>query len=376
VGLKRLVIGLTLLHFSCTSGPAPKPDPPALEITYLASALLPLGTKIDSLDVGGISGLVHEDETGLWLALSDQRESPRFYEIEVSLRDSGVTITPRGAVPLEGAQGFDTEGMVEAPDRRLLVATEGDVERNPILQPGVLEFDREGALLRTYEVPQRFRIEGSPPVSGVRDNLGFESLAISPDGKTVFAGTEGTLIQDGPVADASSSEFSRILVFAVEGDVLSPVGEYAYPLGPFPSIAEFVEQEVSGGLVELIALGPHRLLALERTFIRELSGEKRDRNQARIFTVDLSDASDVSGIDSLEDGTKDWRPVRKELLVDLDEYLALLPVEYPRLDNLEAMGLGPELPGGGRALLLASDDNFERHQRTQFLLFRLKGGSP
>jgi 3-phytase len=363
-----------LLHSGCTYRPVPKPDPPALEITYLASALLPLGTKVDSLDVGGISGLVHEDGTGLWLALSDQRESPRFYEIEVSLPDSGLTIAPRRAVPLEGARGFDTEGMVEAPGRRLLVSTEGDGERNPVLQPGLLEFSRDGALLRTYEVPQRFRIEDSASENGVRDNLGFESLAISPDGKTVFTGTEGTLMQDGAVAGASSGGFCRILVFAVEGDVLSPVREYAYPLGPFPSVAEFVKQDVSGGLVELISLGSDRLLALERTFIRELSGEKRDRNQARIFAVDLSDASDVSPIDSLENGTRDWRPVRKELLVDLDEYLAFLPAEYPRLDNLEAMGLGPELPDGGRELLLASDDNFESHQRTQFLLFRLKGG--
>jgi hypothetical protein len=71
--------------------------------------------------------------------------------------------------------------------------------------------------------------------------------------------------------------------------------------------------------------------------------------------------------------SRDWRPVTKELVLDLDDVVDRLPREYPRLDNLEAMGLGPELPGGGRALLLASDDNFHRNQRTQFLLFRLKG---
>jgi hypothetical protein len=88
--------------------------------------------------------------------------------------------------------------------------------------------------------------------------------------------------------------------------------------------------------------------------------------------VDLSTATDVIAIDSLE-ATSEWRPVTKELVLDLDDVLDQLSSEYPRLDNLEAMGLGPELPGGGRALLLASDDNFQSKQRTQFLLFRLRG---
>ena len=65
--------------------------------------------------------------------------------------------------------------------------------------------------------------------------------------------------------------------------------------------------------------------------------------------------------------------VVEELLLDLDDIVPRLSEEYRKLDNLEAMGLGPELPGGGRALLLASDDNFHETQRTQFLLFRLKG---
>jgi hypothetical protein len=72
--------------------------------------------------------------------------------------------------------------------------------------------------------------------------------------------------------------------------------------------------------------------------------------------------------------SRDWRPVTKELVLDLDDVVDELSPAYPRLDNIEAMGLGPDLPGGGRALLLASDDNFQNKQRTQFLLFRLNGG--
>jgi hypothetical protein len=275
-------------------------------------------------------------------------------------------------VALENADPLDTEGMVKSPWGTLLVSTEGDGDKEPVLQPKLLEFDREGALVRSFPVPEKFLVSGSPPEKGVRDNLAFESLALSLEGDRVFVGVEGTLYQDGPVAGVDSVGFSRILVFAVKGKELSETGEYVYPMGPFIPAADFAEQEVSGGLVELVSLGGTRLLALERIFIRELSGEKRDRNQSRIFSVDLSSASNVMSDESLE-VSREWRPVTKELVLDLDDVVGQLPREYPRLDNLEAMGLGPELPGGGRALLLASDDNFHSKQRTQFLLFRLKG---
>ncbi|HEY7697286.1 MAG TPA: esterase-like activity of phytase family protein [Vicinamibacteria bacterium] len=368
----RIVLVFALLSSACRRNEPVGPVPPPLEITFVASALLPLSSEGESLEVGGISAVSHEGENGAWLALSDARVSSRFYEMAVSLDGSTLSVTPRRAVALENADPLDTEGMVKSPWGTLLVSTEGDGDKEPVLQPKLLEFDREGALVRSFPIPEKFLVSGSPPEKGVRDNLAFESLALSLEGDKVFVGVEGTLYQDGAVAGVDSIGFSRILVFAVKGNDLSETAEYVYPMGPFIPAADFAEQEVSGGLVELVSLGGTRLLALERIFIRELSGEKRDRNQSRIFSVDLSSASNVMSDESLE-VSRDWRPVTKELVLDLDDVVDRLPREYPRLDNLEAMGLGPELPGGGRALLLASDDNFHSRQRTQFLLFRLKG---
>ena len=111
-------------------------------------------------------------------------------------------------------------------------------------------------------------------------------------------------------------------------------------------------------------------LALERDFIRELAGEERGVNRARIFLVDIHGASDVSGIASLADGG--FEPVRKELLLDFDDIVPELSPGFQRLDNFEAMGLGPPLPDGGQSLLVVSDDNFREAQRTAFFLFSLK----
>ncbi len=349
-----------------------EPVPPGLEISFVGAALLPQPTNIESLDVGGISAVAYETESGAWLALSDARVSCRFYEMKVGLDGSALSVAIQRTVALENADGLDAEGMIRAPWGGLLISTEGDRDASPVREPALLEVDREGELVRRLDVPAKFLFSGSRETRGVRDNLGFESLTISPDAKRVFVAAEGTLVQDGPVAGVGTVGFNRILVYAVEENSLSAFQEYVYPVGPFAPAPDFTEQEVSGGLVDLVALGGDRLLALERIFIRELSGEKRDRNEARIFAVDLSTATDVRSFDSLA-AAGDWRPVTKELVLDLDDVVGHLPREYPRLDNLEAMGLGPDLPGGGKSLLLVSDDNFEKNQRTQFLLFRLKG---
>ena len=370
--MRQTVVLLALLGASCRRNEPAGAVPPPIEIRYVSSTLLPPSTEVESLEVGGISAVAHESESGAWLALSDARVSSRFYELDVALDEGALSVAPRKAVPLVNADALDPEGMVRAPWGGLLVSTEGDGGHSPFLQPRLLEFDRAGKLLRTFDLPEKFLFAGSPQERGIRDNLGFEAMALSPDGRRLFLAAEGALVQDGPVAGVGSVGFSRILVYAVEGKDLRAVREHVYPLGPFAPFREFGEQEVTGGLVELVSLGDDRLLALERIFIRELAGEKRDRNEARIFAVDLSAATDVSAIDSLSKAT-DWRPVVKELVLDLDDVLGGLSAEYPRLDNLEAMGVGPELPGGGRALLLASDDNFQSKQRTQFLLFRVKG---
>lgn len=363
---------LAFLIFTCRRNEPIEPGPLPIEVSYVASSLLPKSTEVEAIEVGGISAVTRERESGVWLALSDARVFSRFYEMDAALAGKELSVTLRRAVPLENADPLDTEGMVEAPWGSLLVSTEGDGEKEPVLQPKLLEFDRQGALVRSFPIPEKFLVSGSPPEKGVRDNLGFESLALSLEGDRVFVGVEGTLYQDGPIAGVDSVGFSRILVYAVEGKELNAVGEYVYPIGPLTPAREFAEQEVSGGLVELVSLGGDRLLALERIFMRELSGQKRDRNEARIFSVDFSSASNVMSTGSLET-SHDWRPVTKELVLDLDDVVDELPAAYPRLDNLEAMGLGSELPGGGRALLLASDDNFQSKQRTQFLLLRLKG---
>jgi hypothetical protein len=381
--LRALAASLAVAVGTGCRGEAPLPEQtPALEITFLGDFEIQPGSEDDSLTFGGVSALSYAPESGHWLAFSDARVFSRFFEIDVSFGESSpLTVKPIQVFHLVDGQGngfgedvIDAEGAARAPWGDLLISSEPDTRKEPVEQPKLLEFDAKGRLLRSFDLPEKFLVSGSPPASGLRHNLAFEGLAVSPDGSEVFVGTEGSLMQDGPPASFDNAGFSRIITYRVEGRDLAPKAEYVYSLGPFALEPDFAGQEVSGGLVDLVALSSTRLLALERVFIRELSGEKRDVTRARIYEVDLESASDVSAVASLASpASGDWRPARKELFLDLDDVVPRLSESYRKLDNLEAMGLGPELPGGGRALLLASDDNFRETQRTQFLLFRLKG---
>ena len=115
-------------------------------------------------------------------------------------------------------------------------------------------------------------------------------------------------------------------------------------------------------MVEIAALSESELLVLERGFV---AGQG---NTVRIFRVSLDGAEDVSGEPSL--AAPGLEPVEKELLVDLADCPpggATTPGTQPNplLDNYESLTLGPRLPGGSRALLLQSDDNFSTGQVTR-----------
>ncbi len=235
------------------------------------------------------------------------------------------------------------------------------------------EFDVSGRLLRRFELPEKFVVGGWPPDKGVRHNLGFESLTVSPGGTRLFVGGEESLLQDGSEATFDHGALCRIVEYRVGDGEIAPIAEYAYSLGPVARPAKLNDVDLDVGLVELVELTESKLLALERDFIRERFGPRRGMNRVRIFLVDLAGATDVSGVASLRNGGA-FQPVRKELLLDFDDIVPKLSSEFRRLDNFEAMGLGPVLPDGGRSLLVVSDDNFSDSQRSAFFLFSLKGG--
>ena len=346
------------------SPPAPAP---ITALSLVGRAVVPRDLEHEGTKVGGLSGLTWDARSGSFWAISDDRGQfgpARAYQIRIEMPPGmgpavplpAPKVTVERMLPLVDANGkpyapslIDTEGIAIVPDG-FLVSTEAITRK--AVSAAISEHGPDGKLRREVPLPPSYRTDGD---HGVRDNLGFEGLATTEDGRYLFAGLENALAQDGPVADAGVPSPARLIRW--DQSTAGRPAEFVYVVDavvPTPSRAETFRVN---GLSDLLPLTASRLLVLERQYIEGVG------NAARLFEVSLDGATDVSGLDSLK-GT-DWVPAKKSLLVDL------VDVGVP-LENFEGMTFGPRLADGRASLVLVSDDNFNPSQEaTTFLVFAL-----
>ena len=265
-----------------------------------------------------------------------------------------------------GDDRVDPEGFVLVSGTDAFLSSEGMADKG--VPPFVDLIDvATGGYLQSAAIPVAFkpRDEDGEQVRGVRKNLGFESLALAPDRRSLYVASESALAQDLAGIDPGTpipfaTLFSRLLHFRLDpraGPRLE--AELLYPL---------VQPEgeiVVHGLVELQALDDDgHLLALERTFGHDVG------MVVKLFEVRLGET--LTGVDRsrLEPAARDLPILKKRLVLDFAD----LPI---LLDNFEGLTLGPTLPGGSESLLVLGDnDNVECRnplalRPTKILLFRL-----
>jgi hypothetical protein len=383
--MRILVLSLALIGLTCISSCA-LPRISAQQRTFLDISLEFLGeyelpkTKFQDTTVGGLSGITYDRQRDRFYAISDDRSHlapARFYTLNLDLSDSklqNVEIEKVTFLKTENNETYpkgsiDPEGIALTPQGTVFISSEGDT-RN-LIPPFIGEFDlKTGILNQNLPMPERYipDASGEQQERGVQNNLGFESLTLNPTGALpasgepirLFTVTESALIQDKdlPQEDEQGNlkpqiTKCRLLHYLISDGPPIILSEHLYPLSPNPPGAIFY------GLTELLAIdqGGH-FLSLERAFGFTGFG-------AKIYQVFTGAATDTSRIASLKGEIKAVQPVKKKLILDLKD----LDI---KLDNLEGITFGPRLSDGSQSLILISDDNFKKEQRTQFLLFRLK----
>jgi hypothetical protein len=365
---------VALLTIVCSHrAPLRLPDPrtPRAEVvaTSMASpnALIPAlrGTRL-----GGVSALAYDRARDELLALSDDTENSRVFRMKYL--EEPFRIIPDGIVLLGKEDGaprrIDPEGLALLPSGNLLVASEGFGGEEPRIPPALIEYRRDGGFVRQLPVPQEFLPpERGAAATGVRDNQGFESVAVSPNGQTVWTAVETALAQDGPVAAADRGSRSRLLAYRLESGGYVPDHEFAYDVDPLPP-APFVPAAAAvSGIVDLLALSDRDLIAMERGYIQNPESPIRDVYRIRIYRVTLDGTPIPVGVSSIA-GRADITPVSKTLLLDLGnsldnfEGLAVLPT--PRPPRYAAV---PALQIPRANAVIVSDDNFDPSQRTWFV---------
>jgi len=364
-----------------------------LRLEYLADQNLASGIDVGGTEFGGISALAgtgDKNNGNSFLALSDDRSEKapaRWYQTKISVTGSGdgktpaqVILAPGRPVTMVNFDGkpfpkgsIDPEAMVVMSDGRVFVSSEGDMNQDPRIDPAVFLAADDGRVMKTLDVPQVFLPEKSgKQTRGVRNNGAFESMTVTPDGKTLLVAAELPLIQDGEIPDYSRGGLVRMVRYRLDPGGIVADGQFVYELSPVkPWPPEPNAKPHLNGLVEMFYMPSGELLAMERAGVNQADGSYRTR--VRLWQVDLDGATDVSGMESLKStGALPLRAARKRLVLDLDEILPKLSVGFQSLDNLEAIHVGPDLPDGTKTLILVSDNNFNASQRTQVLLFAVR----
>lgn len=361
--LRRLAVcavaALTaVLMIAVPASAGPTTDAPQ---AFLGEAILPTGLQFDGTEVGGLSGISYDAGRDVYYAISDDRsqiDPARFYTLRIdlsdgSLDDGDVTVLAVTTLLDESEQPFppgslDPESLVLTPDDTVVITSEGDAVT--LIDPFVREFTLDGRQVSNLPVPKYY---DPTATRGIRNNLAFESAGITRSGDYLFTGTENALLQDGPAATLTTSSPSRILRYNKVGMLDQ---ELVYVVEPVQVPPIPADGFAVNGLVDLLALSPTRLIAMERNFSSGVG------NDARLYLVDTAGATNVRGLRALPPGLSFVQPASKTLLFDLDR-LGIT------LDNLEGVSFGPVLPDGSQSLVIVSDNNFSPTQVTQFLAF-------
>jgi len=260
---------------------------------------------------------------------------------------------------------FDPEGIRIGPNGTFYISDE--------YGPYIFEFDRQGHLLRRIAVPSKFFIANpsSDPnsellgnTSGRQANRGMEGLAISPDGSTLFGIMQNALLQDNGLTPGTTNRLglnNRILKIDLATGVTY---EYVYVLDAINR---------GQGVSDILAINDHEFLVVERDNRSNLQSPPQPPTRKTIYKIDLTGATDVSGIASLPAGALPVGvvPVTKTLTPFIDLLDADFNLAPTIAEKIEGLAWGPDLEDGRHVLYVISDNDLTPSLATQIYAFAI-----
>lgn len=346
-------------------------------IDFIGEVIIPTGTQFDGTEIGGLSSISYDRNRQVYYTISDDQgnrtdadgeptgDPVRYYTVAVDLADGtldegDIDFLDTTELLERGREGFapgglDPEGLVVRGDS-LYISSEGNIFADPIIDPFIRRYNLRGQVADRLRIPDHYLPNGVD--HGVRFNLAFESLNLTPDRRTLITAAEGALFQDGPASTFDNGSLARILEYRVGRP--NAVREYAYEVDAWAEPSDIFGVN---GIVEVLPIdNAGTMLVMERSFSVGGSLGGGTANVVSIYEISTKGATNTLRTDALyEDGEPvDLTPVSKRLLFSFDD------LETP-IDNIEGMTFGPTLPDGRRTVVIVSDNNFSAGQFTQFM---------
>jgi len=266
----------------------------------------------------------------------------------------------------DGRRCLDPEGLALMKDGNLFVCDE--------YFPCVLQFKPDGTFLARFVPPDNYlprnatgEVDFRPQEirsEGREDNRGFEGIALSPDGKTVYAILQSALTQDG------GREAGATRLLALDALTGSPKGEYAVKFTDPSSLGKRAAKLKAKNLVfsDLLCLPDGRILALERDNRgQDGSADPKKAIFKSVCVFDLAGATDLLSLPdkpySLRKSDPNFKPltadqpiefVKKALLFDFQDLD--LPSKGLAWDQVPEKWEGLALLAPDRLLVIADND--------------------
>ncbi len=305
----------------------------------------------------------------------------RWHTIEFGIEDDGMPSTAPRCVAttlLSDERGHEFIGAASAiapgesghPSRldpeAIRVGPDGTVYISEEYEPAVLAFSPEGKLIKRFTIPEKFlckhpgagKESEMPPAntSGRVPNHGFEGLAITPAGDTLFAIVQGPLIQDGALNDKNKAAGVNVRILELTVATGAAGREFLYQLDS-PHLC----------VNEILAVNDHEFLVLERDEKAGLEAKAK-----HVVKIDIAGASDISGIASLPaaGAPEGVKPVSKKTVVDiLSPKYGLNDERMPA--KIEGLAFGPDTKDGHHVLMVTSDNDAKQDESTWVWVFGL-----
>ncbi|MET0464971.1 MAG: esterase-like activity of phytase family protein [Chitinophagaceae bacterium] len=375
--------GFLILLIVLVSVPGCKPGakisryPDVTKLRFVNQFILPSALEFDHTTVGGLSGIDYDPSREVYYMICDDPSAvnpSRFYTMRIPLSEKGIdtvivtTVTtvldPKGQpypdIRKDRIHSADLEAMrYDASRDEFIRSSEGQrhitADTMLLQDPDIVIMDRNGRYKDSFFLPSRLRIHAEE--KGPRHNSLLEGLAFDEKAEHLFVSLEDALYEDGPKAgNGDSTAFVRIFKF--DRKARKEIAEYVYQVDPVPYPATPPGAFKINGISDILYAGNNKLVVIERAW-----STGRGPCNIRVYLADLNNAQDVSAVEKISAAINP-KIISKRLLVNMDDLG--IPVY-----NVEGVTFGPKLPNGNSTLLFVVDDNFNKNERNQFLLFEI-----
>ncbi|MBD2177196.1 esterase-like activity of phytase family protein [Pseudanabaena sp. FACHB-1998] len=324
-----------------------------------------LGTKTP-VGFSQVSGLTYSGSGDTYYGISNE-SAAKFYTIKIdvtgntfnSVTKVGTNTTLKDSGGTALSNKIDAEGIALS-GSNIFVSTEGNyTPLNPFAFDNSVLTSPANLFIRRFNIATgnqdtaagndltlASRYTTSTTTTGLRNNLAFESLTISPDQSRLFSAVEAPLKEDQALATLQTSkDLIRILRFNLVSGIFTAGEEYLY------------ETEMGFGLADLLAIDNNILIALERK--ADISGSITGIG---VFELSIAGATDISANTGLTaSGTSGITKVQKTSIT--------FDIPLSPSINYEGLTFGETLADGRPTIFFVSDNNLDENAVTNFAAY-------